>query len=208
MTPGMKRAIAFLFVLSLTAAEPPLPGLRVEPAPKGSVIYIRNVYTQPLTAFLVELVDYPGSSFSQSEDNVSGEGIPAGVEKAYPVTSMLVGAVSPEYMKVQAALYADGNASGNPAKIKLLLARRSSRLETARELIHRIETAQSGGTSKRDIIDSLKQWSASLEPLKQAIERAVIARAIRDLEQQSIEAALANLKSAEQAIASSKPTLP
>ena len=204
----MKLATAFLAALSLIAADPPLPGLRVEPAPKGSVIYIRNVYTQPLTGFLVELVDYPGSSFSHSEDNVSGEGIPAGVEKAYPVTSMLVGAVSPEYMKVQAALYADGSAGGDPAKIKLLLARRSSRLETARELIRRIETAQSSGSSKSAIVDSLKQWSESLEPFKQAIQRSVIAHAIRDLEQQSIEAALSSLKHTEQTIASSKPTLP
>jgi hypothetical protein len=121
---------------------------------------------------------------------------------------MLVGAVSPEYMKVQAALYADGSASGDPAKIKLLLARRSSRLETARELIRRIETSRSSGTPKSEIVDTLKQWSATLEPFRQAIERSVIAHAIRDLEQQSIEAALNSLRHTEQTIASSKPTLP
>ncbi len=121
---------------------------------------------------------------------------------------MLVGAVSPEYVKVQAALYADGASSGNPEKIKLLIAQRSSRLETARELIHRIETAQSSGTSTPSIVDSLKQWSESLEPIKQAIARAMIAHAMRDLEQQSIETAVTNLKRAEQAIASSKPPLP
>jgi len=204
----MKLAIAFLAALFLTAADPPLPGLRVEPAPHGSVLYVRNVYSQPLTAFLIEMVDYPGSRFSHSTDEVAGEGIPAGVEKAIPVSSMLVGAVSPEYVKVQAALYADGASSGNPEKIKLLIAQRSSRLETARELIHRIETAQSSGTSTPSIVDSLKQWSESLEPIKQAIARAMIAHAMRDLEQQSIETAVTNLKRAEQAIASSKPPLP
>ena len=132
----MKLAIAFLATLCLTAADPPLPGLRVEPAPHGSVLYVRNVYSQPLAAFLIELVDYPGSRFSHSTDEVAGEGIPAGVEKAIPVSSMLVGAVSPEYVKVQAAIYADGSVSGNPEKIKLLIAQRRSRLETARELIH------------------------------------------------------------------------
>ncbi len=208
MTPRMKLAIAFLATLYLTAADPPLPGLRVEPAPHGSVLYVRNVYSQPLTAFLIEMVDYPGSRFSHSTDEVAGEGIPAGVEKAIPVSSMLVGAVSPEYVKVQAALYADGASSGNPEKIKLLIAQRSSRLETARELIHRIETAQSSGTSTPSIVDSLKQWSESLEPIKQAIARAMIAHAMRDLEQQSIETAVTNLKRAEQAIASSKPPLP
>ena len=204
----MKLSIAFLVALPLAAADPPLPGLRVEPAPRGSVLYVRNVYSQALTAFLVELVDYPGSRFSHSTDEVAGEGIPAGVEKAIPVSSMLVGAVSPEYVKVQAALYADGASSGNPEKIKLLIAQRSSRLETARELIHRIETAQSSGTSTPSIVDSLKQWSESLEPIKQAIARAMIAHAMRDLEQQSIETAVTNLKRAEQAIASSKPPLP
>jgi hypothetical protein len=208
VTSGMKLAIAFLSALCLTAADPPLPGLRVEPAPHGSVLYVRNVYSQPLAAFLIELVDYPGSRFSNATNEVAGEGIPSGIEKPIPVSNMLIGAVSAEYVKVQAALYTDGSASGNPEKIKLLIAQRRSRLETARELIHRIEMAQSSGTSKPAIVDSLKQWSESLQPLKQAIERAVIAHAIRDVEQQSVETALANLKRAEQAIASSKPTLP
>src|SRR5437016_2739729 len=159
----MKLAIAFLAALPLIAADPPLPGLRVEPAPKGSVIYIRNVYTQPLNAFLVELIDYPGSRFAYSIDEVTGEGIPTGVEKAFPVSSMLVGAVSPEYVKVQAALYADGSVSGNPEKIKQLIAHRSLTLETTRDLIRRIETAQSNGTSKLGIIDILKQWSSGLD---------------------------------------------
>src|SRR6266487_2139338 len=112
----MKLSIALLVALSLTAADPPLPGLRVEPAPRGSVLYVRNVHSQALTAFLVELVDYPGSRFSYSTDEVTGEGISPGVEKAIPVSSMLVGAVSPEYVKVQAALYADGQTSGDPGK--------------------------------------------------------------------------------------------
>ncbi len=205
MTQGMKLAIAFLAALPLIAADPPLPGLRVEPAPKGSVIYIRNVYTQPLNAFLVELIDYPGSRFAYSIDEVTGEGIPTGVEKAFPVSSMLVGAVSPEYVKVQAALYADGSVSGNPEKIKQLIAHRSLTLETTRELIRRIETAQSNGTSKLGIIDILKQWSSSLGNL---YEKGMIALAIGKLEQQSIEPVLSNLKRTEQAIASSKPALP
>jgi hypothetical protein len=199
----MKLTFAFLAALSLVAADPPLPGLRVEAAPAGSVIYVRNVYSQPLIAFLVELVDYPGSSFSHSTDEVGGEGIPAGVEKAYPVRSMLVGAVSPEYVKVRAAVYADGSASGNPESIKLFIDRRKTRLETTRELIRRIGIAQSNGTLKPGIVESLKQWSASLGPVSQQ----AVARAIGDLEQLSIEAAVSNLKHAEQAIASSKPTL-
>jgi len=204
----MKLSIALLVALTLTAADPPLPGLRVEPAPRGSVLYVRNVYSQVLSAFLVELVDYPGSRFSYSTDEVTGEGIPPGVEKAIPVSSMLVGAVSPEYVKVQAALYADGQTSGEAAKIKELIAQRSSRLEVARELIRRIETAHSNGTSKSGIVESLKQWSAGLEPPNQVITRSGIGNAIRNLEQESIEATVSELKRVERAIATSKPPLP
>ncbi len=118
---------------------------------------------------------------------------------------MLVGAVSPEYVKVQAALYADGSVSGNPEKIKQLIAHRSLTLETTRELIRRIETAQSNGTSKLGIIDILKQWSSSLGNL---YEKGMIALAIGKLEQQSIEPVLSNLKHAEQALASGKSALP
>src|SRR5258708_4785939 len=163
----MKLAIAFLAALSLIAADPPLPGLRVEPAPKGSVIYIRNVYTQPLTAFLVELVDYPGSRFAYSIDEVTGEGIPPGVEKAYPVSSMLVGAVSPEYVKVQAAVYDDGTTSGNLGKIVQLFVRRSLTLETTRELIHRIKKSQSKRTPKANLVDYLKQYVVTLRTADQ-----------------------------------------
>jgi len=204
----MKLSIALLVALSLTAADPPLPGLRVEAVPRGSVLYVRNVYSQTLAAFLVELVDYPGSRFSYSTDEITGEGISPGVEKAIQVSSMLVGAVSPEYVKVQAALYADGQTSGNPGKIKELIAGRSSRLEVTRELIRRIETAQSNGTSKSGIVESLKQWSAGLESLNQTITRAGIGKAIRNLEQESIEATLSELKRVERAIVTSKPPLP
>ena len=203
----MKLAIAVLATLPLGAA-PPLPELRVEPAPRGSVLYLRNVHSQPLIAFLVELVDYPGSSFSHSTDEVGTEGIPPGVEKAYPVSSMLVGAVSPEYVKVLAAVYADGSASGNPEKIKLLIARRKGRLETTRELIRRIETAQSTGTPKPELVESLKRWSESAEPFDQAVTRGFIAIAIGNLEKQPIKTVVSNLKHVEQAIASSKPVLP
>lgn len=204
----MKLSIALLVALPLTAADSPLPGLRVEPAPRGSVLYVRNVYSQALTAFTVELVDYPGSRFLHSTDEVGGPGISPGVEKAIPVSSMLVGAVSPEYVKVQAALYADGSACGNPEDIKKILVRRKSRLETARELIHRIDAAQSNGTAAPGIVDGLKHWSASLEAVEQGTARAVIAQAIGDLEQKSIQDTLSSLKHTEQAIAASKPSLP
>ncbi len=198
----MKLAIAVLAVLHLTAA-PPLPGLRVEAAPGGSVLFVRNVYSQPLSAFLIELVDYPGSSFSHWEDHFAGGEIPPGVEKAYPVKNMLVGAVSPEYVKVQAALYVDGSASGNPEKIKQLIAWRRLRLETTRELIRRIEKSQSDGMPKANIVGGLKRWQENLD----RIARAEIAAAIDKLDKQSTQDVLDNLKLTGRALASSKPSL-
>ncbi len=203
----MKLAIAVLAALPCIAA-PPLPALRVEPAPAGSVIFIRNVHSQPLNAFIVELVDYPGSSFSYSEDSLGADIIPPGVEKAYPQKSMLVGAVSPEYVKVQAAIYADGSVSGNPEKIKQLIERRSLRLETTRELIRRIEKSRSNGMTKAGIVDELKRWHDSIETGPGNATRAVIAGAIANLDKQSIEDVLSSLKRTEQLFASSKPALP
>jgi hypothetical protein len=205
----MKPAIVFLAALPLAAA-PPLPGLRVEAAPAGSVIFVRNVYSQPLTAFIIELVDYPGSSFSRWADLAAGEGIPPGVEKSYPEKSMLVGAVSPEYLKVQAAIYTDGSTSGETEKIKQLIEWRVRRLAITRELIGRIEKSQSNGTRKADLVDELKQWQASIGPGPRHSPSAgeMIADAIRNLDKQSIDDVLSNLKRTEQVIGSSKPVLP
>src|SRR5450759_1422217 len=158
----MKFAIPLILAVSASAAEVPLPELRIEPSGGGSIIHIRNVYTQPLSAFLLELVDYPGSSYSYSQDSVPSGGIPAGVEKTFPVSNMLVGA-APDYVKVQAALYEDGASSGIPEKIAQLIGRRTSTLETTREVIRRIEKAQSSGTSKASLIADLRQWAASMQ---------------------------------------------
>src|SRR5205823_6312458 len=97
------------------AAGPPLPELRVEPTGGGSIFYVRNVASEPLTGFLIELVNYPGSSYSLWVDAVGGEAIAPGAEKRIPVTNMTVGAV-PDYVKMQTAVYADGSSCGIPEK--------------------------------------------------------------------------------------------
>ena len=61
-------ASAILFILPAAAAEMPLPELRIEPANGGSILFVKNVSPQPLTAFLIELVDYPGSGFAMVQD--------------------------------------------------------------------------------------------------------------------------------------------
>ena len=207
----MKSAIA----IALFAAQFPLPELRVEPAGGGSVIHIRNVYSQPLTAFLLELVDYPGSSFSYWQDSLP-TGIPAGVEKTYRVGNMTIGAV-PDYVKVQAALYADGSSSGMAEKIAQLVGRRKVVLQTTREMIARIEKGQSSGTAKAALVADLQQWADSMRPanadrnaptaIKQNAAREVILETISDLEDHSIDVTLTRLRGSERALAASKPTL-
>jgi hypothetical protein len=200
----MKFAISLLFAVTATAAVVPLPELRIEPSGGGSVIHIRNVYSQPLSAFLLELVDYPGSSFSYSHDSVPSGGIPAGVEKTFPVSNMTVGA-APDYVKVQAALYEDGASSGIPEKIGQLIGRRAATLEATREAIRRIEKAQSSGTSKASLIAELRVWAESRTSA--TASRTVINDAIGHLEERSIEATLAELRRDERVYAASKPAL-
>ncbi len=201
----IKLTIGFLAAVFVVAAQAPLPELRVEAADDGSVIYLRNVYPQPITAFLIELVDYPGSSFSHWQDNNGSGLISPGVETRFPVRSKLVGAV-PDYVKVQAVLYADGNSGGIRAKIAELIARRRSTLETDRELIRRFEKARSNGTSQSSLIGELKEWAAGL-PLAQVAARTAISSALVRLDQHSIEDTLADLRSAEKSLTSSKPAL-
>src|SRR5437588_4906215 len=123
-----KWIAAVMLSLPVILAQAPLPDLRVEAAPGGSVLYVRNTSSQPLTAFLIELVGYPGSSWAHSQDSLR-DPIPAGGEKRIPVTSMTVGAV-PEYVKMQAAVYADGTSGGVPQKVAQIIDRRRTELET------------------------------------------------------------------------------
>src|SRR6266853_46119 len=125
----MRFALSIAVAFCAIAAQAPLPELRVEPAGGGSVMHVRNVYSQPLTAFLVELVGYPGSSFTYWHEAMGSDAIPAAAEKTFRVQNMLIGA-APDYVKMQAALYADGSSSGVPEKIAQLIARRSATLKT------------------------------------------------------------------------------
>src|SRR5260370_35857032 len=212
----MKLVIGLLAALS-ASAQAPLPGLRIEPTGGGSVIFVRNVYSQPLTAFHLELVDYPGSFFWYSQDDAASEGIPAGVEKRIPVKNMLIGA-APEYVKMQAALYADGGSAGIPEKIAQLIAQRSLTLKTTRELIDRIEKAQSSGASKAGLIAGLKQWAASIQPdgpgslnsqtaNNRNVARTMVSVAIGRIDESSAETALNGLRKPARPLATSKPDL-
>jgi len=206
------KFVALLFVaLPAIAAQMPLPELRIEPTAGGSIFYIKNNSTQPLVSYLIELVDYPGSSYSLWQDETVADPIPPQGEKRIQVANMTVGAV-PDYVKVQAALYAGGTSAGVPEKVAQLLDRRRVTLETTRQLIARIEKAQAGGTPKSEAVAALKQWADTLQPagkgnrnspaaINQAAARSAIAASAARLDAKSFAESLAVLRAWERALA-------
>ena len=135
MSPG-KLAVSLLIPVWTAFAQSPLPALRVEATNGGSILIIRNVATQPLTGFLIELLNYPGSYYAFWQDDITSEPIAAGAEQKTQVSNMTIGAV-PDYVKMEGALYADRTSSGAPDKVALLLERRRFTLQTLRALIER-----------------------------------------------------------------------
>ena len=191
-------------VAALAGAE--LPALRTEAVNAGSVFYVKNTAQQPLAAWLIELVDYPGSSFTLFQDDASAP-VGPGAEMRIPVTNMTVGA-APEYVKITAAVYADGATAGDAGKVALILARRKAVLETSRELVARLEKAKAAGTSKAEVAASLRQWAEGKQPqtrtrrmtaesVAQAASRQTIADAMAKLDSGGMESALAQARSAE-----------
>jgi hypothetical protein len=195
-----KLASAFLLPLLATAAQ--LPELRTEPIGGGSVFFVKNTSPVPLTGYLIELVDYPGSSYSLWQDEISAAPIPPGGEKRIQVTNMTAGAV-PDYMKLTAAIFADGTTAGAPEKVSQFIQRRRFVLETTRELIRRLEK----GATKAELMP----WADSLQPvgkvrpnaqpvINQAAARSLIIATAGTMD-------LASLRASEKALASSKPLL-
>lgn len=209
--PVANIALALLAAGAALEAQQ-LPFLRIEAVGGGSVFYVTNTASQPLTAWLIELVDYPGSSYSLFQDDVSAPLAP-GAETKIPVSNMTVGA-APEHVKITAAVYADGATAGDAAKVALVLGRRKAVLETTRELIARIEKARAAGVRKAALGADLKQWADSQPETKsrrltaaavdQAATRQTILNAVAQLEQGSIDGTLTELRATERAIAASK----
>ncbi|MDZ4801476.1 MAG: hypothetical protein SGI92_25235, partial [Bryobacteraceae bacterium] len=74
--------------------------------------------SQPLTAFLVEMVDYPGNNFKLLKNEAKSP-IRPGEERRYKVSSLMPG-TAPDYLKATAALYADGSTVGDSDKVTQL----------------------------------------------------------------------------------------
>jgi hypothetical protein len=204
-------ATVLLVALPAIAAEMPLPELRTEPTAGGSVFYIKNNSTQALSSYLIELVDYPGSSYSLWQDETVAEPIPPQGSVRIQVANMTVGAV-PDYVKIRAALYAGGGTAGVPEKVAQMLDRRRATLETIRQLAGRIGKAQAEGTPKDDLRASLRQWADTLQPagkgnrnsqaaINQAAARGVVVGTAARLDAESVAEALAVLLGWERGLA-------
>lgn len=212
MADMLLRVLFILLVSSIlvAAADAPLPGLRVEAIDAGSVLYVKNTWDRPLTAYLIELVGYPGSSFSLFKDDPAAA-IAPGAELKIPIVNMTVGA-APEYVKMTGAVYADGSLAGAAEKTALMLGRRKFVIATTGELVQRIHK----GGDKAALIASLIEWSASLPPstrprrnspeaVNQAAGRELIASACAALEKGTPESVIAALKASEAALSAAKP---
>jgi len=188
--------------LALLLAPPPLPELRTEATDAGSRFHVRNMAAQPLKAFLIELVNYPGSFYMYWHDETTAAPIPPGGSLEISITNMTVGA-APEYVKLQAALYADGVTAGSPEKIAQLLDRRRHLLATTRQLIARLEQSTPA---------ALRQWAESIpsptranratqSSINDVAAKALILDTAARLESTPPAAILTALRKTEQALA-------
>jgi len=223
-----KLLAATLFLaLSAASAESPLPQLRIEPTTGGSIFYVKNISSQALTGYLIELVDYPGSQYSLWQDEIGLESyapgaiapipITPGTEKRIQVGNMTVGAV-PDYVKIQAAVYADGSTAGVPEKVAELIERRRFTLQTVRDAIERIQKGQAANLSKDAIVTILKHAAEFMQPTRKsalppqvAIDRAagswLLSQVATRMEKEPVKDTLEKLQAWASELAESKPGL-
>jgi hypothetical protein len=212
------KILAATLLLALPAAgAAPLPSLRIEPTTGGSIFYIRSVSTQPLTAYVIELVGYPGSFFALWQDQIISESIAPGKEKRIQVANMTVGAV-PDYVKVQAAVYADGTTAGVPEKVLQLIDRRRFLLETVRDLSRRLERAKAEAVQKEMASANLRRATefmllppkvdkSSQISINQAAGRELFSTTADYLDKHTLDETAAKLQEWEKALMESKPPL-
>jgi hypothetical protein len=215
---SVKTGLLFVLSAAFAVAESPLPELRVEPAVQSSILFVKDAASQPpLTAFLVELVGYPGSYYQLWEDDITSGPVEPGVEKRIPISNMTVGAV-PNYVKLTAAIYADGTSAGAPEKVAQLVERRKAMLVATRDLIARLDGARGANKTAATLASELKQEAAALPALTRstqksqaAINQSAVKNATSEaagyLSGHSIEETITALRGAEAKLAASKPTL-
>jgi len=209
-------ALITLAVLPALGADTPLPELKVEAIDGGSILRVRNPTGQPLDAFLIELVGYPGSYYAMWRDDPANPVAP-GTELRLQIVNMTVGA-APEYVKMQAAVYADGSMAGIQEKAAQIVERRRFLLQMTRDLIQRLEASSRAGNPKEALLAELRKWSDSLPPagrprrntqpaINQTAGRELIADTCKKLESDPAEKVIAALRASANALAAAKPAL-
>src|SRR5690349_12279606 len=197
------RALVILTaIFASLAAGAPCPEVTAEPVEGGSLIRIRHNEPPALTAFLLEIVDYPGNHFTHMEDELFRGGIAAGEEKRIVVQSFMPGTV-PDYLKATAAIYEDGGTCGATDKVKLIVDARRQNLQLTREIIGRIQKSLSAGDSAEDLEAQLTLWARSTA----ASSAAVITHTAGELKRRSPDEVLGALRIVERTLAGSKPAL-
>ena len=215
--PFKMLAVAFLLAAPAVGAETLLPQLRVEPKTAGSIFFVRNVSSQPLTAYVIELVNYPGSYYALWQDEIMSEAIPPGQEKRIEVANMTVGAV-PDYVKIQGAIYADGSTAGVPDKVSQLVDRRRFCLTTVRDMIRQLEAGRAASTPNETVAANLRHAAEVMQApptagktaairVNQAAGKSLLAETAGYVEKHSLDETLAKLHGWAKAMAESKPAL-
>lgn len=207
-------AASLLITLAVCSAQSNLPELKVDASDGGSVLRVRNTASQPVVAFMIELVNYPGSWFAFWQDETTAEPIKPGEERRIPITNMTVGA-APEYVKMQAAVFADGSTAGVPERVPVLVERRKQLLATVTELVARLSKAEAAGQSGAAAAEDVKKWADSIAgPTRsnRAKQEGIVAAAVKGrieaaavaLERGSVPAVLAKLRAEEKQLSGSR----
>ncbi|MBN9661126.1 MAG: hypothetical protein J0H49_23240 [Acidobacteria bacterium] len=200
-------AASLLVTLAVCSAQSNLPELKVDASDGGSVLRVRNTSSQPVVGFMIELVNYPGSWFAFWQDETTAEPIKPGEERRISITNMTVGA-APEYVKLQAAVFADGSTAGVPERVPVLVERRKQILATVTELVARLSKAEAAGQSGAAVALELKKWDESIAgPTRsnRAKQDGIVAAAVKGrietaaaaLEKGSLPGVLAKLREEE-----------
>jgi len=207
------RRVLSAFTLVSAALFGQLPSLKIEATDGGSVMVVKNQSTtQPMTAYLIELVDYPGSSFAFSQDEIATGGKPfaPGEQRRIPILNMTVGA-APDYMKVMAAVFADGSSAGDSQKVAEVLERRKLYQATVRDLVARIGKGATAADLRKwadSIAESTsKTKRAKPEVLNPAMVRGLVGETAHQLGARPAADVVKSLQSTDAAITASKPPL-
>lgn len=191
-----------LLAVAFASAAAPCPEVKAEPAPEGSRIHIQNTAAHPITAFVIEIVDYPGNQFAYRKDELFGAAIAPASERIITVGTLMPGTV-PDYLKMTGAVFANGDICGDSQKVKPILDLRRENLKLSRDLISRVEKAKAAQQAPDKLAAELVESARSAKEGPSG----VINHIASFLKRGSYDDVLAALRTTEQILAASKPVL-